>query len=827
MNKKYSLDKWHFFYKEKKYATTIPSSILGDLQQHEIIENPFLYDNENKIAWVSDSDWTYICEFETEAEMLHGKNAILQFEQLDTYATIELNNQIIARHSNMFSPLQVNVSAFLQINNTLKVHFHAIEQLDEKLWKKPYSIDLPFIEKSQHRKAQMQFGWDFAPKMLTCGIGGQVSLIVFNDFHIQDIAIITNDLVNEEAHLTCVVQINNLEDRTLNVEFLGEKYCIEIIKNQKEFHFNFKIKNPKLWWCNGFGEPFLYKEQLLIHNTIHEIQFGIRTIKLIQNPENDHTTSFHFSLNGKYIFAKGANYVPANADITRIENDTINNLIQSCVEANFNMIRVWGGGIYCNNFFYKKCDENGILIWQDFMFACAMYPYENSFLESISTEAEFQVKRLRKHPCIALWCGNNEIDEAWHNWAWQVKYLPHQNKEIWNGYWKLFHEILPKIVSEHHSQIQYYPSSPKYSRFDKRSTKEGDSHYWGVWHDEEPFEKFWTEVPRFMSEYGFQSFPNRRTLRNFSNSNDIQFDDTLVLLHQKNKDGNNIISRYIHHYYPTPKNKNSIFYLSQLLQAEGISEGIKAHLANLPYCSGSLYWQLNDCWPAVSWSSIDFYGEWKALHYYAKKYFNPITVVVKVNDSKADVYLINTSAIARKVTLSVELYHYFGKEKEIVNRTIEIDSYNSLLVESINIKAFQEAEKYFNIRLFENGNIIFEDIVLLKRKKELHIPEATMEYTLEGNILKIKAESLIVGLYISSDVSLTLSDNFCHILPNSVKEIHIKSDSKITLESLSIQSFSDFVYFGKKEKDLHQNPITLFKKMVLFFPKLWRKISTY
>lgn len=827
MENHFLLDQWEFDYEHKKYSTKIPSSIYKDLFSHGIIENPLLYDNESKVEWVSSRDWTYSCLFDLEPDFLNKKKIELQFESLDTYTQIVLNGKIIGHSSNMFLPINIDVTKILQSKNELKIHFFSIENIYEKIWKKPFEIELPFIHKSQHRKAQVQFGWDFASKLLTCGISGKVSIVAFEQIQIKDIAIITNSIETHRAFLQCIIQYESNEDEIIDIEFLNKKYRKEFFKNANEIRFDFEIDSPKLWWCNGFGVPHLYKEQIKIHGEDYNIQFGVRTIELVQHKETNETTGFHFSLNNNYVFAKGANYVPLNIDIQNIKNETIDKLLKSCVEANFNMIRVWGGGIYCSDYFYEKCDEYGIMIWHDFMFACAMYPYAQSFLESVRNEAIYQVNRLRKYACIALWCGNNEIDEAWHNWAWQIKYLPHQRKEIWNGYLQLFHEILPEIVHNYHPNINYYPSSPKYSRFDNRSLKEGDSHYWGVWHDEELFEKFWTEVPRFMSEFGFQSFPNKRTLQDFTKASQIDINDTILLHHQKNNDGNNIIKRYINHYYPKPKNENAIFYLSQILQAEGISEGIKAHIANLPYCSGSLYWQLNDCWPAVSWSSIDFYGDWKALHYYSKKYFAPIVAISQILQNEIEFSIVNTSSNTVRIQVKIDTYNYWNREKVILNKVITVESNSTKKLELFDIKSLQKEENFISIQLFEHEKLIFEDVILLKRKKELCIPKANFSFNIIENKLIIQSKTLMIGVCITSEQQINISDNYFTILPNTAKEIIFNTDTIIQENDIRIESFCDFVSNGKGNIDLQYNATTFFKKMVLFFPKLWRKLSKY
>ena len=331
--------------------------------------------------------------------------------------------------------------------------------------------------------------------------------------------------------------------------------------------------------------------------------------------------SFYFELNGVAVFMKGANYVPQDVFLNRVTREQYATLLQAVKDAGMNMIRVWGGGAYQRDEFYDLCDEYGILVWHDFMFAGGMYPFDSAFLDNVKKEAEFEVKRLSNHPCMALWCGNNECSEGWHRWGWQDPFDSIQRAAIWHGYQELFNEILPNAVHAF-SQTAYWESSPEFGRGDVRHTSEGDAHNWFVWHDGEPFENYEQKVPRFMSEFGFQSMPELKTLKMFVPDSALHIASEAMKAHQKHGRGFAIINAYMQRQYGSvPVQFSDYVKRSQQLQAEGMVKGVRAHMGARPYCMGSLIWQLNDCWPSVSWSMIDYYGRKKPVYESVKKLF--------------------------------------------------------------------------------------------------------------------------------------------------------------------------------------------------------------
>ena len=417
------------------------------------------------------------------------------------------------------------------------------------------------------------------------------------------------------------------------------------------------IKNPKRWWPHNLGEPYLYDIKVIVKDKgkiLDSIstKYGIRTIDLVTEKDSI-GESFYFKVNDVPVYAKGANYIPQHSFQNKVQDSDYENLLNNVVDANMNMLRVWGGGIYENDIFYELCDEKGILVWQDFMFACAMYPGDDDFLKTVEKEAEDNVRRLRNHASIALWCGNNENSEGWHRWGWQAGRSEDEKAEIWNNYLKVFDSILPNTVSQL-TDTDYWETSPKYGRGNPKYKTEGDAHDWWIWHDGYPFEHLEENVPRFMSEFGFQSFPSYETIRYINQNDSIEISSEGFKNHQKHSRGFQIIEDYMQRDFPVPENPEDYVYISQLLQAYGIIKGIEAQRRAKPFNMGTLYWQLNDCWPAISWSSIDFLGNWKALHYKAKRSFEDVLISSKVENDTLRTWIVNDDLDSKNGMLSLQ-----------------------------------------------------------------------------------------------------------------------------------------------------------------------------
>lgn len=635
-------DQWH--------PTHIPNSIHTDLFENGLIPHPFVGDNEKDLQWIADRYWTYKTEFKIGKQQLNSRNSELVFEGLDTYAKVFLNGKLILEANNAFRIWKVDVKKYLKENNELKIEFTPTSVIEaEKMKQIPY--ELPEGPRMFTRKAAFQYGWDWGPKYNTVGIWRDVYLNFWEDAKIEDVYIRQLTLTKEKAELEAEITLNTNRDKNVAVAEIfvngslvtaGE---ISLKETQTKKAFKFSIKNPKLWWANNLGEPYLYDIQIIVrygakildHKSFSK---GLRTIELITE-KDEFGESFYFKLNGKPVFMKGANYIPQNSFQNWVTKENYEKLLDDVQQSNMNMLRVWGGGIYEDDYFYELCDEKGILVWQDFMFANGMYPGDEEFLENVRQEAIDNVKRLRNHASVALWCGNNEISEGWHRWGWQEGRSEAEKAEIWENYQKLFNGILPEIVNKY-SDLPYWESSPKYGRGDARYISEGDAHDWWIWHDGHPFEDLLKNQPRFMSEFGFQSFPSEEVVRYINKDHSNSLDSEDMKNHQKHQRGFEIIRTYMERDFPVPGNEEDYAYMSQLVQAYGIGKAVEAHRSRIefPWTMGSLYWQLNDCWPSVSWSGIDYFGNWKPLQYKVKKAFEPLQIfIAEEDDNKLGIYI--------------------------------------------------------------------------------------------------------------------------------------------------------------------------------------------
>ncbi|MCU0645834.1 MAG: glycoside hydrolase family 2 protein, partial [bacterium] len=684
-------DNWQFHQvgNDEWLPAEIPGTVHTDLFKNNKIGDPFYRSNERDQQWIDKVDWEYKATFQLDENLLSKENIRLVFKGLDTYADVYLNDEKLLSANNMFREWTADCRRLLKPGaNELRIYFHS-----------PIKIDLPKLENLGYqlpavndqsengglgdkkisvfaRKAGYHYGWDWGPRFVTSGIWRSIYLQAWDKARIENIQIVQKSVSQKTAAISAVFEIESTADYSAllltHLEKIKAEKPIKLTRGMNNVVVDFEIENPQLWWCNGIGEPHLYTllAQLKIGDSIYDeqtTQFGIRTLKVVQQ-KDDVGTSFYFELNGVPVFAKGANYIPNDNFLPRVTNERYEQVIKSAADANMNMLRVWGGGIYENDIFYDLCDRYGIMIWHDFMFACSMYPGDEAFLENVKAEAIQTVKRLRNHPCLALWCGNNEIDVAWSQdtpggWGWKERFSEDIRKKLWNDYENIFHRLLPQIVAEFDPKIFYWPSSPL-ADWNKRASYEstsGDIHYWGVWHGREPFENFQLKIGRFMSEYGFQSFPELKTIKSYTLPEDWDIDSEVMAAHQRSGIGNRRIKEYMDMYYRDPKDFESLLYVGQVLQAEGIKSAIEAHRRKMPYCMGSLYWQLNDCWPVASWSSTDYYGRWKALHYFARRAYEEILISPILKNDVLQIFIVSDQLQSVKAQLKLKMMDFAGR----------------------------------------------------------------------------------------------------------------------------------------------------------------------
>ena len=779
---------------------TVPGCVHTDLVAAGVIPDPFFGTAHRRLQWIGKKSWEYRTDFTPPRELAGKENIRLIFRGLDTFAEIYLNDSLILRADNMFRSWSAACSGLIRPGrNSLRVIFSPPDDPEAE----PAGLNLPGGDRVYIRKAAYQFGWDWAPRLLTSGIWRPACLLGWDRGRIRNAWIIQKEIRSNEAVLKAEVelQISDPGEYRIEVSDLsnGSSYgsAAEYLDaGDREATLDFRIPDPELWWTNGLGDQKLYSIMVELKSEgsvldSREIRIGLREIELITRPDSA-GSSFFFRLNGVPVFMKGANYVPQDVFPSRAGDDRYRRLIESVRNMNMNMLRVWGGGIYERELFYDLCDENGILVWQDFMFACGMYPFSGDFLKNVRAEAEQTVRRLRGHCCIALWCGNNESDEGWHNWGWQSRfgYSREDSSLIWNGYRKLFHKILPREVERLDGTRDYISTSPKYGRGDSRSLSEGDFHNWWVWHDGRPFESYREATGRFMSEFGFQAFPPYQTVKSFVPPGSLNLHSEEISAHQKHPRGNELIRSYMERDYQVPSWLPDFIYISQLLQARGVSIGIEAQRRASPFCMGSLFWQLNDCWPAISFSCIDYYGRWKALAYSARRAFADLLVSpVQKNDS-VYVHIVSDRLESVAGQLRLNLIDFEGRPLGSRALEVRIEPNSSALFFSERVRNIlrgaDRRETVLKCALYEEEKKIAGNLLYFASPGDLFLPEPEIEYDIEsvenGCVITLRSGTLVKNLYMEFEgENAFFSDNFFDLIPGRQRQITVrfagKSDS--------------------------------------------------
>ncbi len=615
--------------KKETYPALVPGCVHTDLHRAGAIPDPFWGRNEDDLQWMEEVDWEYETTFDADEDLLKGEHIELVAEGLDTLATITLNGEVVAESRNMFAPLRVEVKKHLKATgNHLHILFsNPMAYIRDKEGKPIEPITCDRVGGRYHiRKEQCSFGWDWGPRFSTSGIWRPFRLEAWRNARLVDYHL-TQKHDDGKVTLGIAPEITGNSEGTrlvVTVELDGKE--VAQAEASCDSPLEVEIPQPRLWWPNHHGEQPLYTVTIVFFNgqrlvTTRSQRIGLCEVKLDRH-KDEWGESFQFVVNGRTIFAKGANWIPAHSFVN--EGDALaTDALDSARDANMNMIRVWGGGIYEDAAFMEKCLERGLLVWHDFMFACCPYPGDDDFLGLVRAEAETNIKALRNYANLALWCGNNEIIQLFGP---EIAADPVKTK----AYEDIFHNILPAAVEKFSPEIDYWPTSewnPQDPLGKTNNQDSGDAHYWGVWHSREPVEAYEKQLHRFFSEFGMQAYPCPETVATFTDSRNVfgpEFDN-----HQKNGGGNAIIFHYCSSLYRFPKDFEATLYLSQLNQAYCLRTGIEHMRRNMPRTMGALYWQINDCWPVASWSSLDFGGRWKVLHYTARRFFAPALISVK------------------------------------------------------------------------------------------------------------------------------------------------------------------------------------------------------
>ena len=705
----------------------VPSVVQQSLYENGIIPHPYLGTVENDLLWISDHPWDYTLHFDADKELLEKENIELVFEGIDTYANVRLNGKDLFFADNQFRNWKQDVKDLLKVkDNLLEVNFIRYDSTQLALYEQ-HQPRLP--EKyAVSRKAPYQHGWDWAPKYKNVGIWKPVKLVGWNEARLENAYIVTQAADAERADLMLHLDVENATDMEYEVIVSTSSTTLanrslSLSKGRQHTVLPISIDNPQLWWPNEMGEQPTYDFEVCLKKNgkvldTKSFRSGIRTFEMVDEPDSI-GRAFYFKVNGVPMYAKGANYVPEEMIETWINADNTVRLLQEAKDAHFNMLRVWGGGIYPSDDFFNICDSLGILVWEDFMYAGTMYPYNEAFLENARIEAEEQVKRLASHPSLALWCGGNEISEGYYNWGWQqsLGWSEEDDKAIKAGYDRLFENILPQAVAKFDDTRPYWPSSPSKGWGRPESLTEGDVHYWGVWWGEQPYEMYREKVGRFNSEYGYQSYPDYSTLQKIAQGESLSTDAEVIAAHQKHARGTRQIDDFIKRYYPNvqPKDFEEYVHLSQLSQAYGMEIAIEAHRTAKPYNMGTLYWQLNDAWPVTSWSSIDYYGNPKVLQERLKVLYAPVLLSVDQKDYGVFV----TSDLLRDIDGTL---------------TVKVCNLEDLKLDTLEDHPLFEQKMKVKLEANENRKFIVEGLSECLHKADLQKVYVKLELT-EGNSL--------------------------------------------------------------------------------------------
>ncbi len=775
----------------------IPGTVLSGLLAAGKIKDPFYRTNEDATRALFWKDYVFTRTFDVDEELLAQQHIVLVCEGLDTLAEISINGTFLAKTDNMHRTWKFQAKKLLHPGkNEIQIVFRSvlrfIEDYPYEAHKKINYIPCGSMKGNQLlRKAHSMFGWDWGPQTIDAGIFRDIYLQGYSHARIEDIRI----------HQQHAKNISVQTSITLSESVPGQKLCVELSEDGADKPLqtklcktnadgvaavDFVIENPKLWWPNDYGDQPLYivRTTLLDEDgtSLESItrRIGLRTLTISQE-KDEWGNEFAFCVNGVKIFTRGGNYIPDDCLYTRITEKKLDYILESCRRAHFNCVRVWGGGYYPSDAFYDLCDEKGLIVWQDLMYACNVYDVTDAFAENCRQETYDNVRRLRHHASLGLWCGNNEIESAWDHWGDFQKETPYLRAD----YIRLFEEVLPKAVQEADGETFYWHSSPSSGGcFDNPDdANRGDTHYWDVWHGQKPFTDYRKYFFRFCSEFGFQSFPCAKTVNSFTLEDDRNIFSRVMESHQKNDAANGKMLYYLSENLRYPKDLTHLLYASQVLQGMAIKYGVDHWRRNRGRCMGTLYWQINDDWPAPSWSSIDYFGRWKALHYMAQKFYAPHAVSMTLEDHRCHVYFSNESFETTEYSLTLSIRDLSGNVLETYETKGNSPAFSAIETAVVDICSWED----------QKDDIFLEAVIHTKDQKVLKDVETLVPYkylNLKNPVISTEAEETNDAfiLHISSDcfapfvaldfddADVIFSDNFFHLTDKTVQDIIVKKE---------------------------------------------------
>jgi beta-mannosidase len=813
----------------------VPGCVQTDLLAAGVIADPFQRDNEAALQWIGLADWQYQSPLTIDAATLRHDHVELVFDGLDTFAEVSLNGQSLLATDNMFRRWRAPVKNVLRAgSNTLLVTLHSpITRLQPWLLRQPYALpgefdsafgDEPKGQQTSNyvRKANYQYGWDWGPRYVTEGIWQPVHLETWDDLRLADFHIAQQHIGADAAQL--LAQFDLHADRAGKAELRvtwtapdGRHRSMTLEKSlaagDNHLDLPLRIEHPQRWWPAGYGAPNLYhfRADVVVAGKVVASagrDTGLRSVEL-RRQHDRWGRSFAFVINSVPIFAKGANLIPLDSFPERVTEARMQQILQSARDANMNMLRVWGGGYYQSDAFYAMADRLGLMIWQDLMFGGAIPPYEAAFRENTRIEATEQVIRLRDHPSIVLWCGNNEVETGWESWPDRKKFAQAigsaERARVERGMRILFGETLRGVVRRYAPDVPYWASSPS-TDFDGPANVpgDGDMHVWDVWAGSAPIEDYLKTTPRFQSEYGLQSFPTMATIHRFAEPSDLSPESPVMRAHQKfdGGNGNRRLLFYIRKYYGEPKDFAAFVYLSQVMQAEGIELAADHLRSARPQSMGSLYWQLNDVWPGASWSSIDYFGRWKALQFHARRFYAPLRVAPIRRDGRTEVFLVSDRTAPLDAQLRTRVMDMDGRLLHEHLDNVHVPALGSTpAAEATDAALLQGADPYRSFAVFEllaQGRSVSRHLLYFAPALRLQLPDPGLHAGLadsgHGIVLNVHAQRLAREVWVDfGSLDAQVSDNAFDLLPGEGVELQITGTASITSlrNALQVRSLVD------------------------------------
>ena len=808
------------------YDAEIPGSVQADLIRHGVLPDPFYGSNEKNIQWVEDKDWDYINSFIVNADQLKYDDAYIFFEGLDTHTDVFLNGAKILKTENMFVGHKVSVKKLLKEGeNRLQIRFYSPIN---KMMPARESFGFEYPAGNDHRKEKLSiynrkapyhFGWDWGIRIVQMGIWKPITLNFYNKARIDDYYVKQSFVSKEKANIDNIIEVHSRikTNATISIGYtLNRNNKIpETIAELKQlqlasidvklelgdnlFSLPSTIDNPQLWMPVNWGEQNLYDFYVIVVIddeivAVKDVRTGLRTIRHIAK-EDENGKSYYFEVNGIPIFAKGTNYIPGEIFTHKQDAKFYETLFDNITGGNMNFVRVWGGGIYENEEFYRQADERGIVVWQDFIFGCTAYPSDDYFLSNVKQEAIYNIKRLRNHASLAFWCGNNEILEGLKYWGWQKDVTGEIMNQWFEGYNKTFRELLPSLLDEFDGTRNYVHGSPDVANWGRPELfNSGDVHDWGLWYGELPFEALAERLPRFASEFGFQSFPEMKTIKTFAEPDQWELESEVMKVHQKASTGNSLIKKYMDMYYHEPNNFEDFVYLGLVMQGNGMEESVEAMRRGRPYCMGALYWQINDCWPVVSWSSIDYYNNWKAQHYRMRDVFAPLALGVEFKDGRLNYYTMSDYLNdTDNLNLVVRIIDFSKGVTKQITEIVSAKANDSKIVKTLDIAELvsdsKKAHTMINAYLTDSkGNLISKKDYFFNWPNKLDLPETEVKTSVkyaDGEYkVTLSSKKLAKDVFIEIPImGAQFSDNFIDLMPNekvtiTIKSPELKKDSK-------------------------------------------------